>query len=118
MALHHATSGELVHLPPIHGSETQTAALVKSPAFEAIHLVVKAGETIPAHHVEGSLTLYCIEGMVAVDTGEEAVKMRAGDWLYLDPHVRHALHGLADTALLLTILFDRSTTDPGHQSDA
>lgn len=43
MALHHATSGEVVHLPLVCVATTQTRALVKSQAFEAIHLVVKTG---------------------------------------------------------------------------
>ncbi|MEO9132171.1 MAG: cupin domain-containing protein [Sphingomonas sp.] len=118
MALHHAISGEIVHLSPLNTPSTRTAALVKSPAFEAIHLVVKAGETIPAHHVDGTMTLYCIEGAVAVDVDGEAVEMRTHDWLYLDPHVPHALRGLADSGLLLTILFDPAAAGLGRRGDA
>jgi quercetin dioxygenase-like cupin family protein len=108
MALHHATSGEVVHLRSVNAPGAQTAALTKSPAFEAIHLIVKAGESIPTHQVEGATTIYCIEGGIAVDVGGTTVEMQARDWLYLDPRVSHALRGLADSSLLLTILFDRS----------
>lgn len=118
MALHHATPGEVVHLPPVSVPSTQTAALVKSPAFEAIHLVVRAGETIPTHKVEGAITLHCIEGAITVDANGRAAEMRAHDWLYLDPLVPHALHGLADSALLLTILFGGSAAHLEHQGDA
>jgi quercetin dioxygenase-like cupin family protein len=118
MALHHATSGEVVHLPLVKNPAAQTAALVKSPAFEAIHLFVKAGETIPAHKIDGAMTLYCVEGVVAVDAGDKAVEMHERDWLYLDPHVPHALRGLADSSLLLTILFDPAGTGLAQQGHA
>lgn len=117
MALHHASSGEIMHLPPATGPAAQTAALVKSPAFEAIHLVVKAGETIPSHKVQGAMTLYCIEGAVRIDAGNESMEMQARDWLYLDPLVSHALRGLADSSLLLTILFDRSAPGVAGRGD-
>jgi quercetin dioxygenase-like cupin family protein len=32
--------------------------------------------------------------------------MRPGDWLYLGPGTPHAVRGITDGALLLTILFD------------
>lgn len=115
MALHHAASGEVVHLPLVSAGAAQTKAMVKSPAFEAIHLVLAAGETIAAHQVEGAMTLYCIEGTVAVDLGEDGVQMQARDWLHLDPQVSHALHALSDSAMLLTILFDHSVQGRARQ---
>lgn len=113
MALHHATSGEIVHLTRVSAPAAQTSALVKSAAFEAIHLVVKAGDTIPTHQVEGAITLYCIEGAVSIDAEGRSVEMHPHDWLYLDPHVPHAVRALADSALLLTILFDHSPASQG-----
>jgi quercetin dioxygenase-like cupin family protein len=107
MALHHATSGEVIPLQASIG----TTALVKTPSFETIHLVVKAGESIQAHKVAGAMTLYCIDGAVAVELGGKAVPMGTGHWLYLDPGVPHALRGEADSTLLLTILFDHATGD-------
>ena len=35
------------------------------------------------------------------------IEMGAGDWVHLDPGERHALSASEDSALLLTILFDR-----------
>jgi quercetin dioxygenase-like cupin family protein len=108
MALHHAASGEVLHLRP-GGS---TAALVKTPSFETIHLVVKAGESIPPHKVAGAIMLDCIDGAVAVDVDGKAVEMTTRDWLHLDPGVPHALNGHADTELLLTILLDQAAPPP------
>lgn len=111
MALHHATSGEVIHLQ----AEGGTAALVKTPSFETIHLVIKAGESIPAHKVAGAMTLYCIAGAVTIEIDGQAAHMGTGHWLYLDPGVPHAVRGEVDSTLLLTILFDRSAAEHAHQ---
>ena len=107
MALHHATSGEVIRLQASDG----TIALAKTPSFETIHLVVKAGESIPVHKVAGAMTLYCIQGAVTIELGGKEAQMGMGHWLYLDPGVPHALRGEVDSTLLLTILFDHATGD-------
>lgn len=107
MALHHATSGEVIRL----NASDSTIALAKTPSFEAIHLVVKAGETIPPHKVTGSMTLYCIDGAATIEIDDKAVQIGKGNWLYLDPGVTHALRGEVDSTLLLTILFDHRSDD-------
>lgn len=105
MALHHCQSGEVAHLGMIDDPATATAALARTAAFEAIHLVVRAGQSIAPHRVAGSMTLYCIAGHVRLDSGVP-VDLRAGDWLFLEPGTPHAVEAIADAALLLTILFD------------
>lgn len=107
MALHHASSGEVVRLRASDG----TAALAKTRSFETIHLVVKAGESIPAHKVAGSMTLYCIDGVVSIELEGQMAQMGKGHWLYLDPGVPHAVRGEVDSTLLLTILFEHPTDD-------
>jgi len=105
MALKHATSGEVFHLAPIDDPAARTSALARTSSFEAIHLIVQAGESLPVHKVDGSITLHCLEGHVTLEGGKSP-DMRAGDWLYLEPGTPHAVRGIADSALLLTILFD------------
>ncbi|MCC2601154.1 cupin domain-containing protein [Sphingopyxis yananensis] len=110
MALQHAKSGEVIHLgtlAPERGA-TGTAALVKSDRFEAIHLVVPAGSTIPPHHVAGYLTLHCLEGRVTL--GPSDIELVAGDWVYLERGDQHSVQGIEDARLLLTILFDTQLT--------
>ena len=108
MALEHAAPAEVVSLPPLGQDITdiRSAALVKTDAFETIRLVVPAGSVIPPHKVAGHLTLHCLEGEIVLEAGHD-IAMRAGDWLYLDPGTVHAVRGIANASLLLTILFDR-----------
>src|SRR3546814_5212992 len=82
-------------------------ALVKSDRFEAIHLVVPAGSTIPPHHVAGYLTLHCLEGRVTL--GPTNIALGAGDWVYLERGDQHSVQGIEDARLLLTILDRKST---------
>jgi len=111
MALHHAQHGEVVHLSGlgVDGDDAHTTALVKTEAFEAIHLLVHAGAVIPPHHVAGQATLHCLRGKVSVLLGDAAAILQAGDWMYLDGGEEHGIEGIEDAALLLTILFEHPT---------
>lgn len=107
LALKHAQPGEVVHLGIDGGDDViMTRAIVRTPAFEAIQLVVRAGTTIAAHQVSGHLTLQCLAGSVELETAAGSTELLAGDWLYLEPGARHSLRGVHDCKLLLTIMFD------------
>ena len=105
MALHHCGPGEVARLGVIDDLATVTAALARTPSFEAIQLVVRAGQSIARHHVAGSMTLYCIAGHMRLG-GDAPAAVRAGDWLFLSPGTPPSVETGADTSLLLTILFD------------
>jgi len=104
MAIPHINRGEPVNLPHLAGAERSTA-LVKTDQFEAIHLVVPAGSTIPSHSVAGQATFHCLKGRIGLSFGGNVVVLQEGDWLYLDGAEEHAVEGLEDSAMLLTILF-------------
>ena len=106
MALHHAAAGEVVKLVSASDAEARTTAVVKTDSFEAIHLVVRADEHIPEHKVPGSVSLFCIEGVVIVGIGGGDRQMNAGEWLYLDRDEPHSVSGIEDASLILTILFE------------
>jgi quercetin dioxygenase-like cupin family protein len=106
MALHHVVPGEKVRLASVSDiAHPKTAALVKTDAFEAAQLFVRAGDRIASHAVPGYATLYCIEGAVVLHCGEDT-ELRSGDWLYLDRGQEHSLSATEDSSLLLTILFE------------
>ncbi len=68
MALHHAAPGEAVDLRASSDDlpDERSCALVKTDRFEAMRLILHAGQDIPAHHVAGPLTLQCLEGRASV----------------------------------------------------
>jgi len=108
MALHHAEPGEIVNLKPLGSQlkDSRTTAIIKSPRFEAIRLVVLAGKEIPSHHVSGNITLHCLEGRVSLGLTRSTIELAAGEWVYLARGEVHAVKGVEDSSLLLTILFD------------
>ena len=108
MALRHATPGEVVDLRPLGADlpTTRTHAIVRTAPCEAVRLVVAAGTKIPTHKVPGRIMLHCIEGQVQLALSERPLDLSPGDWVYLKGNEPHAVRGVEDASLLLTILFD------------
>ncbi len=107
MALERAQAGEVVDLRPL-GSQLETAkttAIIKEKSFEAVRLVVRAGQKIPPHQVAGNITLHCLEGRISLGLKGAGIELSAGDWVYLDGGEAHSVTGIENSSLLLTILF-------------
>ena len=109
MALLHAKPREVVDLRPLGEKlgQVKTAAIVKASSFEAIRLVVLAGQAIPSHQVSGHMTLHCLEGRVSLDLKHSSIDLNAGEWVYLGSGEPHSVKGIKNSSLLLTILFDK-----------
>lgn len=110
MALTHVKPGEIID---VQGHAAGTVALVKTESFEAIRLAVRAGARIPPHEVSGDVTLHCLEGRVELTVGSEKT-LSAGQWIYIEGGTEHAISGVEDSILLLTIVFDRPGGTAGH----
>lgn len=108
MALKHAKLGKVVDLRPFGPRMTaaKTSAIVRTPSFEAVRLVVPTGTEIPSHKVSGQITLHCIEGHAQLGLTDNTINLHAGDWIYLEADEPHSVKGIEDTSLLLTILFE------------
>lgn len=104
LALSHVNSGEVVDLWIGQITPDRTAALVKRSSFEAVRLVVQAGREIPWHRVPKELTLYCVAGHVVLRLETGDIQLRAGEWVFLEGEIRHAVAAHEDSTLLLTIL--------------
>ncbi len=109
MAIPHAKSGEAIDIRPLGSalSQARTTTLVKTDTLEVLRLVVKAGSEIPPHHVAGEITVQCLEGSVGfvVDGGTRVLE--AGQMIYLSGGELHAVRGIQDASVLVTILLHR-----------
>lgn len=105
MALAHAEPGEVVQLSRAAPAEARRVAFVKTEAFEAVQLVLRAGEEIARHAVPGYATIQCLEGSAILET-DKKIELSAGDWLYLDRGEPHSVSAVEDGSLLVTILFE------------
>jgi quercetin dioxygenase-like cupin family protein len=55
------------------------------------------------HHVRERAVVEVISGRVSIEAGAETVECEAGTLVTFDPGERHALRGLDDARLLLTL---------------
>ena len=109
MAMLHTQPGEIVQLPLGPAlSNSKTTSLVKTNDLELIRLIIPAGKTIPLHKAPGEITVHCLEGRVAFTSGGKTQELTAGQLLYLTAGEPHALEGLEDTSLLVTLLLPRN----------
>lgn len=106
MALHHVTSGELIDIRPLGDKlvDTPSTALVRTDDFEVMRMVLPASKSIPQHQVEGELTIQCLEGTVELQAHDKTLPLRAGELVYLDGNVPHALYALENSSILVTML--------------
>lgn len=108
MAIPHAAAGMPVDLrrPEEKLSQAQTEALVKTNAFEAIRLVIPAGQEVCKNHrVEGPITVQCLEGRIDFTADGDERILQAGQWLFLPGGVPHTISGAEDSLVLLTVIF-------------
>lgn len=111
MAIPHAQPGEVINVRPLGtaAAGAKTTALVKTESLEVIRLVVPQGKEIPTHSTRGEITVQCLEGRVGFTTGGVTHELGAGQLLYLRAEQPHAVLGIEDASLLVTITFPRDS---------
>jgi quercetin dioxygenase-like cupin family protein len=105
MALHRATSGEVIRLPL--GDQlltTPSMALVKASELEVMRMVLDAGKAVPEHQVPGELTMQCLEGAIEILAHGKTTLLKSGEMMFLAGNVPHALHAVENSSLLVTIV--------------
>jgi quercetin dioxygenase-like cupin family protein len=106
MAIPHAASGQAVDIPPLEAapSDRVTKTLFKTSELEVMRLVVLKDKTIPRHQVAKPVVIQCLEGRVALTAMGRIQELRHGQMLHLPGGEPHALQGLEDASILVTIL--------------
>lgn len=106
MALPHAKSGELIDIRPLGDKliDAPSTALVRTDDFEVMRMILPAGKSVPQHHVSGELTIHCLEGMVELQAHDKTQALHAGDLVFLQSNVPHALYALENSAILVSML--------------
>ena len=109
MALHHAFSGEIVDLRPLGAPlvDTQSTTVLRDAQLMVMRIVLPAGKRLPAHAVEGPITMHGLEGEIDIIAHGCCKTMRAGDFMYLAGEVPHALCATKDAAVLVSIVVQK-----------
>lgn len=106
MSLIHAGSGDVVSVRPLGDAlpNAVSTAIVRTPRLELIRTVLHAGRRVPEHHIDGELTLQCIEGELIVHAHGRDITLAPGQMLFLDSGVPHSIEAVTDSSALLTLL--------------
>ncbi len=106
MAIAHAAPGQLVDVQALGDQfcEARNVALFKTDELEVMRLVMPAGKTMPSHWVKGEVTIHCLEGETDLIAHGQTQRMRAGQLVWLQGGVDHALTAVQNSSLLLTIV--------------
>jgi quercetin dioxygenase-like cupin family protein len=85
MAIHHARPGEVFDLahPQQEVPNTQSTALFRTDDIEVIRRVLRAGEKVPEHKVDGDMTLQCLAGAVKVCAHGAEQTITPGKLMYI-----------------------------------
>ena len=107
MAIPHAKPGEVIDVRPLGSAlaQAKTTTLVKTPTLEVIRLIIPEGKESCHHHdLAGEIMVQCLEGLITVQIDGDTRVLEASQVLYLSGGQPHALRGLEDASVLLTIL--------------
>ena len=107
MATHHASPGEIVDLA-IWAQDVpneKTKVIAKTDEMELVRLVLPAGKEFADHKVSGPCVIHCISGEVECPAMGTTQALTSGQLLYLMPGEPHAVRAVADSVVLLTIVF-------------
>lgn len=108
MAMRHAKVGEVIKLPLGAAlGNFKTTALVKTEELELIRLVLPAGKEIPSHKAPGKITVQCLEGRVDFTFAGKTQELIPGQLLYLAANEPHAVKGIENSSLLVTLLLPK-----------
>lgn len=106
MALPHAGPLDVIRVRPLGDAlrGTPSTSLVKTARMQLLHLVLRARQDVPLHHVDDECTLHCLEGSVEVEMPGGTRRLEAGELMLLPARAPHALRARSDAALLVTLL--------------
>lgn len=118
MALEHAQPLDVINIHPLGTAliETPSHSLLKTEKLQLMRVVLIAGEGMPPHHIEGEVSILCIEGLVSVKTPAHNCNLAPGQLVVLPPGEPHSVLAEDDSSLLVTLLLHQQ--GPKAQGDA
>lgn len=118
MALPHARLMDIVNVSPLGDAlaDTVSTSLIKTDRLQLLHLVLRAHQDQPQHHVSEECTLHCLEGDVEVVTPGGTRRLGPNQLLVLPAGEKHSLRARSDCAVLVTLILNHG--DGGHGGGA
>jgi quercetin dioxygenase-like cupin family protein len=101
-----AETGEILNVAPLGAAlaGAKTTVLLRTPSLTVLRLIVRAGQDIPSHTPPGDATIHCLEGVIDFRVGDRTLRLVSGQMLYLAAGMMHAVRGIEDASVLVTIV--------------
>lgn len=114
MALPHARPLDIIELKPLapDPAGAMTTSLLKADGLQLMRLVLRAGQGVPEHSVQGPITLQCLQGEAHVTTPSGVCRLHPGQLVMLPGAEPHAVHATTDASVLVTIVLRAASPDP------
>jgi quercetin dioxygenase-like cupin family protein len=118
MALPHAQLMDIVNVAPLGDAlaNAVSTSLIKTERLQLLHMVLRAHQDQPQHHVSDECTIHCLEGDIEVVMPAGNRRLRAGQLVVLPAGEKHSLRARADSAVLVTLILRNG--DAGHGGGA
>lgn len=84
---------------PHHVAKT----LVRSPDLRVVLITMDAGTDLASHHTDAAITIQILDGRICLSCPGSELELGAGTVTKLDRGVRHALHAIERSSVLLSI---------------
>lgn len=106
MALPHANPLDVIHVGPLGEqlAKAVSTSLIKTSRVQLLHLVLRAHQDQPAHHVDDECVVHCLEGDVEVVMPAGTRRLKPGQLVLLPGGQQHSLRARTDCAVLVTLL--------------
>jgi nucleotide-binding universal stress UspA family protein/quercetin dioxygenase-like cupin family protein len=100
-----AKPGDIINVRPLGTTlaAAKTKTLARADGLQITRLVIPAGKEIQEHKANDSLIVHCLEGRVRFTAFGKTQPLEAGEILYLPKGEPHAVKGVEDASLLLTV---------------
>ena len=118
MALPHAQLMDIVNVAPPGDAlaNAVSTSLIKTDRLQLLHMVMRAHQDQPQHHVSDECTIHCLEGDIEVVMPAGNRRLRAGQLVVLPAGEKHSVRARADSAILVTLILRNG--DAGHGGGA
>jgi quercetin dioxygenase-like cupin family protein len=115
MALAHAQPLDIIDVNPLGEAlaSTPSHSLIKTERFQLIRVVLAAGEGMPAHHIQGEVSIQCIEGLVLVKAPRRECRIGPGQLVVLHGGESHSVTAEKSSSLLVSMLLHQQGANTG-----
>lgn len=84
--------------------------LVKADDLRVILIAMEPGAEIKKHHLDGTITIQVLQGLLGLRVEEKSQILRSGQMLTIAPGVEHDIKARDNAAFLVTISWPASET--------